>query len=552
MTQHQFRILLLEDDPRDEVGGEQGRPMYVRWINEIFLHPYNAGNEYLIGTYPFPVPGSACQVKEAGTADEFKLHLAGLERGQVFDLAILDMLIRRWNQVDGKWIEIVGSEAKLEQGEALVKQYARHHGIKKMVVMTSYQKQFYEVAQVGHGALEYWPKVELSFETFRQQLESIFDLPSRYDTLRFQPAFEQMGIDIEELTNEGDERSPGRFERFLVGKNTALLKVKAQICEAALCNVPVLITGETGTGKDVVAGLIHYFSSRGMKSRRSESPFSLNCAEFVEPELLRAELFGHTKGAFTGAHEDKEGLLKLADGSTLFLDEVGLASPRLQGLFLRAFEERSARKVGGTVPYSFDVRFIAATDQDIHGAEVFSRAFLHRLSGMHIHLPPLRERKSDIPLLVTEFMKDVAPKPRITFAAWQVLMEYHWPGNVRQLKYVVQLLSQRCTLTKQKIITRHEVESLLPEVGRGAVDAADAKPHFDRYLEHGIAYEDVKARFLADYVYHQHKELSDGKRTTEAYKNTACQLNCSPSTVKERLRDYEALFLAEEEADDEA
>jgi DNA-binding NtrC family response regulator len=522
------RIFILEDNPSE-------RKMFKEMTEDVFKHRYNTAWKL--------------DVTAVGDVDEFLLRFAELSPRDRVDLAIVDEQMDDWEQVGDRW---VSKGKKPKQGGVVVERFARHPAIGKMVVLTADpDKKISEAGEISLGAFEFWLKQELgSFPQLREQLELIFELPSRYDLYRFKDEF-----DCPDSGNLNSTEALEKIERELVANHPTMLKVKAQVCEAALSGftfgetefppVPVLITGETGTGKEIVAQLIHYCSPRG-KPRGSTECVALNCGEFLEDGLLRSELFGHVKGSFTGAENDKLGIIRKADRGTLFLDEVALAPPRMQGLLLRAFEERKARPVGSIETYKFNVRLIAATDQDVFGSEQFSKAFLHRLSGIHIHLPPLCERCSDIRLLVDHFMTDKPHAPRISVAAWQVLEGYNWPGNVRQLKYVVDLLAEHSRRSQQKkVITRSDVERFLPQMGLRVEDRPAPHPDFDRYVGGGVDYNEVKARLLADYVHHQHERISGGERTNEAYTTTAAMLNCSVSTVKERLRDY-ARFFSEE------
>jgi DNA-binding NtrC family response regulator len=520
MDQRKFRILLLDDAPHH-------REEYGTAIKKIFQYPLNIGFE--------------CEVTAVADAEKFKLAIAELGPHEQVDLAIVDQKISRWTKVGEEFEEVPGSDNDLEQGPEIVKKFARHPAIRKLVVLTQHAEQFPEQEHIERGASEFWLKTEMLYGMFQQQIESIFNLPSRYDVMRFAGAFEDRIDEINE-----------RFNEEFLGTHPSILKVKSQICEAALSDIPVLIIGETGTGKEEVANLIHRFSKRGIATGR-EKPIPLNCAEFVEEELLRAELFGYAKGAFTGAAGEKKGRIQAADGSTLFLDEVGLASPRFQAVMLRAVEDGKATPVGGTERdlYEFNLRLIAATDQDVFGSEYFSKAFLHRLSGMVIKMPPLRERKTDIRLLVEKFMSNVAGDLRVTFAAWQILEQYDWPGNVRQLKYLVDILSERFRRTRQKLVTRHDLEYLLPGIDSKDTLGASNERRFESYTGAGLNYDEVKSRFAADYVQHQHEEISGGRRSNEAYSKTAQTLSCSVSTIKERLADYRRLFGAEQEITEE-
>ncbi|MCK4774725.1 MAG: sigma-54-dependent Fis family transcriptional regulator, partial [Candidatus Krumholzibacteria bacterium] len=196
-----------------------------------------------------------------------------------------------------------------------------------------------------------------------------------------------------------------------------------------------------GTGKELIARAIHY------RSQRSNGPFvSINCGALPE-SLLESELFGHVKGSFTGAIRDKEGLFKVAQGGTFFLDEVGETSPTIQVKLLRVLQEREVIPVGGTNPIRVDVRLIAATNADLEKAiknEHFRPDLYYRLNVIPIHLPPLRKREDDIPLLVDHFLKkhnaNLAPEKQkgVSTEAMEVLVDYDWPGNVRELENVIE------------------------------------------------------------------------------------------------------------------
>ncbi|MFZ5469735.1 MAG: sigma-54-dependent transcriptional regulator [Myxococcota bacterium] len=223
----------------------------------------------------------------------------------------------------------------------------------------------------------------------------------------------------------------------LVGRSAALLEVYKQVARAAQSEVPVLITGETGTGKEQVARALH------QRSPRAHKPFlPIDCGAINE-SLMESELFGHAKGSFTGASGARRGLFEEADGGTLFLDEVGDVGPKIQSQLLRALQEGEIRRVGESTPVKVDVRVVAATNKDL-AAEVaagrFREDLLYRLDVVHLHLPPLRERREDVPALVEHFASLHARggvRPVVTKEAMDRLFAYDWPGNVRQLENVV-------------------------------------------------------------------------------------------------------------------
>jgi two-component system response regulator PilR (NtrC family) len=227
---------------------------------------------------------------------------------------------------------------------------------------------------------------------------------------------------------------------YMIGASPQMQRLYDLIHRAAPTDATVLIQGESGVGKELVARALHHGSTRQGK------PFvTINCAAFVET-LLESELFGHTKGAFTGAHADKVGLLEVADKGTFFLDEISEMSPRLQTKFLRVLEEKEYKPVGSHTVKKVDVRFIAATNKDIL-EEVkrghFRSDLFYRLNVIPLNVPPLRERKEDIPLLagffLSKFSKTFHKEIRgFTPRAQEALMEYDWPGNIRELENVIQ------------------------------------------------------------------------------------------------------------------
>lgn len=226
-------------------------------------------------------------------------------------------------------------------------------------------------------------------------------------------------------------------QRF-VGRSEAVGHIKYLIDRVAPTHVPVLVLGESGTGKDVVAHAIH------MRSERAKQPFIIKNCGTLQRELSRSELFGHTRGAFTGADESREGLLSLADHGTLFLDEIGELPLEVQASLLRVLESRTYRRVGDKVERQVDVRFIFATNRNLP-EEVengrFHEALYHRINVFQIRLPALRERKEDIQLLVEYFVNRFSTglsACQVPKTVLQCLMDYHWPGNIRELRNVIE------------------------------------------------------------------------------------------------------------------
>jgi two-component system nitrogen regulation response regulator NtrX len=226
----------------------------------------------------------------------------------------------------------------------------------------------------------------------------------------------------------------------MIGDSVPMQALRQQIEFAAPTNGRVLIYGENGTGKELVAHFLH------LHSQRQDFPFvEMNCAAIPE-ELIESELFGHVKGSFTGASEDKEGKFSQADGGTLFLDEVGDMSPKTQAKVLRVLEEQRFTPVGGNVSLKVDVRVIASTNKNLE-REIelgnFREDLYYRLNVIPFQLPPLRERKEDVPVLIKFFLEDFAKRhgrkpPTLTRKALDVLENYPWPGNVRELRNIME------------------------------------------------------------------------------------------------------------------
>jgi PAS domain S-box-containing protein len=231
----------------------------------------------------------------------------------------------------------------------------------------------------------------------------------------------------------------------IIGQDAKMLQVFEQIRDVSAYDFPVHISGETGTGKELVAHAIHNESSRG------GGPFvPINCGALPEG-LIASELFGHVKGAFTGAHRDKMGRFELADGGTIFLDEVTELPKPIQATLLRFLQGGAFERVGDEKTISVDVRIISATNKDLKtevGQDRFRDDLYYRLNVIPVHLPPLRARKTDIPLLIEHFLykteKQYGRNPhRVAHEAMALLMDYHWPGNVRELQNTVQFAMVR-------------------------------------------------------------------------------------------------------------
>ena len=225
----------------------------------------------------------------------------------------------------------------------------------------------------------------------------------------------------------------------IIGKSDEIQQVFQLVDKVADTDSTILICGESGTGKELIAKAIHY------RSGRSSQPFvSINCGALPE-SLLESELFGHVKGSFTGAIKDKDGLFKVACGGTFFLDEVGETSPAIQVKLLRVLQEREIIPVGGTTPIKVDVRLVAATNADLERAvqeDSFRADLYYRLNVIPIVIPPLRDRRDDVELLVDHFLKIASEKTcrkrTISKETMELLINYDWPGNVRELENIIE------------------------------------------------------------------------------------------------------------------
>jgi DNA-binding NtrC family response regulator len=253
----------------------------------------------------------------------------------------------------------------------------------------------------------------------------------------------------------------------IIGSSVPMQEVFKMIERVADTDSTILILGESGTGKELVAKALHF------NSRRQFAPFvPVNCSALPE-NLLESELFGHRKGAFTGAITDKKGLFQEADGGTIFLDEVGSMSQMLQSRLLRVLQEREVRRVGDNVPFYVNVRVVAASNEPLEAkikAGTFREDLYYRLNVIPINLPNLKKRLDDIPLLVSHFLKDKVHartgKPfQITRQVIDVLSSHDWPGNVRELENAIE---RACALCEENIIRVGDLPPVLQQYAKGA------------------------------------------------------------------------------------
>jgi len=270
------------------------------------------------------------------------------------------------------------------------------------------------------------------------------------------------------------------LDHNMVGESPAMRDVYRRIARVAPTDSTVLITGESGTGKELVARAIH------RNSPRAEKPFvAINCAAITET-LLESELFGHEKGAFTGAVAQKKGKLEVADGGTVFLDEIGELSPALQAKLLRVLQDREFDRVGGTKCVKVDFRLLAATNRDLDEAieaGQFRRDLFYRLNVVSLALPALRERRADIPLLASWFIRRYASKAKRAVAGFSpdalaCLTTYEWPGNVRELENAIE---HAVVLGLDPVIARDDLPDAVAEAGSATGTGTAAHPAAARF-----------------------------------------------------------------------
>jgi two-component system nitrogen regulation response regulator NtrX len=316
----------------------------------------------------------------------------------------------------------------------------------------------------------------------------------------------------------------------LVGDSPAMRALREQIERAAAAEAPVLITGENGTGKELVARQVH------LASPRAAGPLvTVNCAA-IPAELIESELFGHEKGSFTGAHERRTGHFEAADGGTLFLDEIGDMPLAAQAKVLRALETFEVTRVGGSQPISVDLRVVAATNADL-GQAVEDKSFrldlFYRLNVVPLRVPPLRERREDVPALAEHFLRQIAERsgraaPPLEREALDLLATLDYPGNVRQLR---NLLEGACVLAAGPAITSADLERILENGPALSVPAAGAGLSADDPFQ-AQTFEEFKDRSEA--LFFARKLAANGGNV----KRTAEQLGMQRSHLYKKLDRY--------------
>lgn len=311
-------------------------------------------------------------------------------------------------------------------GQHVLEQIKNYDPNISVIIVSAQEKIGTAVELLKSGAFDYITKDQ---DTKDRLLNSINNARNKQSLIK----------EIDHLKREISEKY--EFEKSIVGTSAAIKRVFGMLEKAVKSTISVSITGETGTGKELVSKAIHY------NSKRKNKPFIAVNIAAIPSELIESELFGHEKGAFTGAMTRRIGKFEEADGGTIFLDEIGEMDPSLQAKLLRVLQEREVTRIGSNQVIKLDVRVITATHRDLAEevkAGKFREDLYYRLLGLPVHLPPLRERGNDILLIAKHFLdhfskENQLPKFRLDEAAQKKLLEYPFPGNIRELKSVIEL-----------------------------------------------------------------------------------------------------------------
>jgi DNA-binding NtrC family response regulator len=352
---------------------------------------------------------------------------------------------KAWEKVSSGEFGLVLADLKMPKMDGLeLFAQMREAGVEsEIIIITGKGTVVSAVEAMRHGAYDYMTK-PLDVERLKALI------PKALDKYQVKTANRELQKRLESLTRYAD----------MLGQSEAMIRIYHIIEAVAPSSASVLIVGESGTGKELVAQAIHN------KSSRRKGPFvALNCGAFPR-EILENELFGHEKGAFTGAINEKPGAFEQADGGTLFLDEVAEMEPDIQVKFLRALEQRAFRRLGGKKEVEVDIRVVAATNKNIEDALRDGKLrddLYHRLAVIPLHLPPLRERGTDVQLLAEEFLRRFAKEQgksvsALSEGALEYISTYRWPGNVRELKNSIEravILARGPTIEVADLQPRH-------------------------------------------------------------------------------------------------
>jgi DNA-binding NtrC family response regulator len=404
-----------------------------------------------------------------------------------FDLVLLDLLMPG---IDG--IEVLKKLKKIDP-------------LSVIIIITAYASVESAISAMKMGAFDYVRK------------------PFKHDELLLtvKRAIEHKKLHEENIRLKDELKRKFSFEK-IIGKSKAMESVFEIIKASAPTRSTILVQGESGTGKELVARAIH------QNSDRASYPFIIVNSGSLPPDLLESHLFGHVKGAFTGAFNDKEGLFEAATNGTIFFDEISALNPETQAKLLRVMQDREFMRLGGTKTIRVEVRVIAATNTDLEELikqKLFRQDLFYRLNVIKIELPPLRDRKEDIPILANHFLDFYGKENKkedlsITEDVMEILLDYDWPGNVRELE---NLIERAIVLTNSKLITRASLPSAFLNPG-GGKSQLDTPPNNDLNLKEQIQEFQKKAIIMAL------------KKTKGVQKKAAGILGVKPTTLNEMIK----------------
>jgi len=409
-------------------------------------------------------------------------------RQRPFDLILMDI----------RMIKVSGLQAMME-----IKAY---NPAIPVVIMTAYASVETALDALKNGAYDYLTK-PLDFDELRLTLERAMD----HTRLR-------------EENRQLRESIGNRFDRRnIIGRSPAMVRLLETVAQVAASEATVLITGESGTGKEMIGGAIHF------NSPRKDGPFvKINCAAITET-LLESELFGHEKGAFTGAYRRKEGRFVQAHGGTLFLDEISEMSMAMQVKLLRVLQDMEITRVGGEGVIKVDVRIVAATNKDLlRLAESgrFREDLYYRLNVVGLTLPPLRERKEDIPLLAQQFLQTFSEKNNKTIKgftpqAMDRLIRHDWPGNVRELMNAVE---RSIVLSRSEYLGEEDLPLVPPE------PKTESCPQTAEKIDGDLSLDEIEKAAIMKVL-----DASNGNKS-----EAARRLGITRKTLLKKLREYGA------------
>jgi two-component system response regulator HydG len=423
-------------------------PNAPREAEDIAASPPATGNVLVVDDQKNMRATTAMLLRSAGhqvaEAADGSIALEQLARG-TYDVVLTDL---RMPNLDGM---------------QLLKTVQQSSPQTQVIVMTAYGTIESAVEAIRHGACDFLTKPFQSDEVL----------------LRVGKALEKRRL-LGEVTLYAEEFRKRYGLEHIVGRSPAMREVLDRVMRVGPTEATVLITGESGTGKELVARALH------VASRRSDRPFvPVNCAAITET-LLESELFGHARGAFTGATRARRGLFEEAHGGTLFIDEIGETTPGFQAKLLRALQEGEIRRVGESAPVQVDVRIVAATNQDLRRAIVekrFREDLFYRLAVVPLRIPPLRERREDVPLLAAHFLERFNQRTGgdkvLTPDGAARLLEHDWPGNVREIENVLEQAAALCPAREIRARDIH-IEAARPAQAGAAATLAQAVEDAER------------------------------------------------------------------------